>query len=453
MKISECSYCGKMALIENEACYDCAKAMGVADEPAATENNYSAESENYYSQPNYTSQNAAYEYEPRPRYTPVSCWRCKEINVWEQTKICLKCGCALKLYKTEEAVTMQGESILNSPGIRSMLIILLLVVTGVGTAFYFTKTSNLRAAANQPAQLSQNQPKVEEVKLPTDSWYQPSIWNFYREMPTVEEILKKNNEATSKYLKTNNFKTLSLSGKLSVANGGCAVDKCAQEEKKKSQLRANLGDLTEKYRAERDLAAFKVGLVDYFEQFEYRELGTIEAVIKFPDKIYRKVSITPPGQAKFTENTEGYDGLVGWRKTFVRENGQTLENSVKTLMETELFELKNSVGAWGNNFSSKNLSFVEMKKIKGKVQFVLKKDDSTKGETIYFDAVTGFVTQINSHDMNCYLSFYSDQDGYKMPSYMFFRTITPDGNAVFLRAESLVWKIDRSVEDSIFAKP
>lgn len=458
MKISECSYCGKMALIENEACYDCAKAIGLTTEPDKPERIYPAEmpnnnsQQNYNPQQSYTSQNAGNEYEPQLKYTEVSCWRCKEISIWEQTKICLKCGCALKLYNNEELVTLQGESILNSPGIRSMLIIIFLLVAGVSGIFYLSKSPNEKKAVNSFNHADLYAPvtaKAEEVKLPPDSWYKPSIWNFYREKPTVDEVLKKNIEATSKLLKTGDFETLSLSGILSATNAGCASDKCAEIEKKMAQSNPRV------LRDDKNttLDSYKVGLVDYFEGLDYKPLGTLESAVKSPNKIFRKVSVTAPGQTKTTEKTEGYDGATGWRKTVVTERGQTLENSVTDLPEIDLYELKNSASAWGKNYSSKSLSLVEMKNIKGKVQFVLWKNDTGKGEYIYFDAVSGLVTQIKNDDMTCFLSSYTDNDGYKMPSVIYFRSINPDGNAVILKIENIVWNINKSVEDTIFAKP
>jgi hypothetical protein len=451
MKISECSFCGKLSLTENDICSDC-HAAAIQTETTSEQNNVNVGE--VVPPPQETPQrsnNVNQTHESRNKYTPVYCWRCEAMNNWEQSKICYKCGCALRPYKKEETITLQGEPITSFPLFRSSAALLTVIILVIA-ATLFVKNFDI-TTFNKPASsdVASNTAASKEVKLPQEGWYKPSIWNFYRQKPTVDEILEKNNQATSKTLKSSDVQTLSLKGKLSFAEGGCATDECVEELKKRDS--AAYENWIFKNRNSQNGEQFKIGLSDNFEENNFQLIGSIDAYQKSPDKVLRKIFVTAINQSRKTEKTEGFDGFTGWRKTVVFDQQKLPETSVIELKGNELSELKNATGALKTDYSSKNLTFYKMSYFKNKVQFVLQKHDLGKQELMYFDALTGLITKIESYEMTCFFSDYADYEGVRLPSTMYFRTVQISGNFIIMKIENIIWSVNKPMEDSMFAKP
>jgi hypothetical protein len=471
MNMEECIYCGIRALTKNGICSTCLSITGTTEnmptQPAAD----TTANTNVHSSPNTGSQNSRntnHTYNA-PR-TPVmlECWRCKAVNDWEQSKICYQCGCALKRHKSEEVKTLKGDSFIGSTAFRSLIYsALAIVLIVIGISF----TINVYKPKTPEEELISKitEAKTEEIPLPENSWYKPRIWNFYRQYPNVEEILDKNNKATSKTISPNDLQTLSLSGKLSFADGGCANDVCAEklyQESLRQESSRYYGSANPKStpfvyvdetKKKKDaMSSKKVGLIDNYNSFPYEEVGRMEARQKMPNKIYRQVFVRPKGQTSETEKTEVFNGLRGWKKTVVTDiydRQKVLENSVKELSGVDLFELNKSATVWKKDYSSKTLSFLKPVIINSQVNFVLQNNADTKPETIYFDAVTGLITKIETSEMTVFSSKYSSHNGVYLPSEMCFRTIGKDGNAILMKVEQIDWRINESIEDSIFDEP
>ena len=468
MNMEECIYCGIRTLTKNGICSTC---LSIADTNENTPNQTGANvaaNTNFHSSSNaaprdYRNTNRAYNAPGTPIL--IECWKCKTVNNWEQSKICHQCGCALKRYKSEDVVTLRGDSFIGSTAFRSLVysaLAVVLVVVGISYTInvYKPKTPEEEMISKIP------EVKIEEIALPANSWYKASIWNFYRQYPGIEEILDKNNQATSKTINPNDLQTLSFSGELSFADAGCASGICAEKLYQNSLRETSSQDRTEpvpkstpfvymdeNQKKKKATEWYMVGLTDNYNSFTFEEVGRMEASQKNPKKVFRKVSVFRKNQNRQTENFEVYNGSRGWKKTLVYDKQQTFENSVRELSGVELYEINKSATIWKKDYSSKTLSFLPPVIINNQVNFALRNNTDTKPETIYFDAVTGLVTKIETSGATIYLSKYSSHNGVYLPSEMCYRTVGKDGNAVLMKVNQIIWRINETIEDSLFEEP
>jgi hypothetical protein len=475
MKTSECAHCGKVGFTINDACLNCSLTINPCEPATANAtsetNPQPPQNENILEPPTPdflqsvaptpeadetdqsvpNSSDANYQPETgRLRYLRVECWKCKIVYNWEKTKICAQCGCALRFYKKEDIRSLKGDSVLSSHLARSFLIVVFILATLVGGFYYVVK--NMEDAKNKAAAGIAE----EQIELPADGWHKSNLRNFYRELPTVDEILAKNNRATSKAAPSStNFQTLALKGSISFADGDCVTDLCADKiaeaAMREDQIEMSRVNGYQPRVFTKD--QFKSKITDDYDLPEYQAAGVLEAYRKAPDKVLRKMSVGVPRQTRKLETIEAFDGFTGWKKSLVSENRQTLSESVSILAGLELEALKNSVSALKNDYSSKTMKFARLKKVKNSVNFVLENLSFDKSELIYFDAVSGLITKIESGDNTCYLMSYAEYGDVKLPSVMYFRTIAEDGYVVWMKVENIAWTINESLDDAMFAKP
>lgn len=473
MKTSECAYCGNVGFTINDACLNCSLTLNPGDEPTAqthAQNDLPPAPDNNLPEPpapdflqsapqtleneepqpaEPASNDTPYRHTEKLKYTRVECWKCKMVFNWEKTKICTQCGCALRYYKKEEIRSLKGDSFLGSSAARSFLMVVFVFAMLVGGFYYVIK--NMDAAKTKAAAGITE----ENIALPANGWYKSNLWNLYRELPTVDEILAKNAQATSKTLTVNNIQTLSLKGTISFADGNCVTDACAEKlaeaAMRRDQMEMSRFNGYQPQIIPKD--GYKIPLLDDYDTPEYEEAGTLENHRKAPDKILRKISVVVPKQTRKLETTEGFDGMTGWKKQYVSENGFTVTDRVSTLAGLELESLKSSVSALKSDYSSKSVKFSKVKKVKTEVNFVLENPGFEKTELIYFDAVSGLISKIESGDNTCYMVSYADYGELKLPSAMYFRTVAETGFVVWMKVENIVWTINEPLDDSMFAKP
>ncbi len=416
MKIEECSYCGMLSLTENSVCENCRiitnEDVTETQNPAAQEHtvyraeNYRAAPQNNHYQPDQPIGNF-----PQRSWTEVKCWKCRATSIWEQTKICQSCGCYLRPYNEVENKTLGGDSFASSPVLRSLMVVGIGFVFCCVGFFYLMKGGVKEDAPKNIAtdSLSAN------ASLPPDSWYQPPFWKFYSSHPSVPEIIEKNNEVTSKTLKPGDLKTMSMTATLMIAQG------------------------------END--------DDYFNMKSYMTVGTVETSQKMPDKMLRKVRMIAHNNVRQTELTEAYNGLIGWKRTITYDSKRIYETDIKELVGSELDKLKNSSEMWRNKTNEKNLTFLRTAKLQTVSVFVLQDDSNPLNpQTLYFDAVSGYLIRMDSNEGICYMSSYKEFNGVSLPSEIYLKIKTPNNGTVWMGISGIAWQVNQPVEDSIFDK-
>lgn len=374
------------------------------------------------------------------QYTSVICWKCNAYNNFAQSNTCRQCGCYLRPHSNQRTPsTSQKTSSIIGTVVKFFLTIAVLSILSV--AGYIFYTSNFETAKSQSTQ-------ANTAELPSNSWYQPSIWNFYRDRPTALEIVQKSNEATSKTFKPSDIRTISLNGTISFAFEKCLTEGCKTNEflipRKFTELNFKIKPPTA------PLTNFEE--VDDISRLYFVKLGRVEVYQKDANKVLRKISIRPLSTEPRKDISEGFDGVNGWKEEIVYNWDNTPKSSVMKLEGKDLEVLKKSSNTFPNKYSDQNLSFSHIGKVNGKAHFILKTGDPIKPESLYFDAVTGLLTKVEAAEMTCILFPYADYNGINFPSTLYFRSFNNEGKTMWMKIEEIEWKFNQPIDDSIFSK-
>lgn len=389
-------------------------------------------------------------------YISVFCWKCKTQNNFAETKTCRQCGCYLKNYDSRQNVSsVFSESATESPIFRMFVITMAVVVlVAAGYVIAFRKSGGEVASQPTAVEILPDGTIEPPVGLPADSWHRPSIWNLYRGAPTVREILEKNNRVTSQTLKPSDLQTISFTGTVSIAALGCQTEECFRQEQQQQAARqgaANGGFVPLSVPFNNPM---RPKPSDDFDKPDYTEAGDIEIYGKRPDKTFSRVVVNL--NTRTAETTEAFNGLSGWRRKEISDGEKIIESEIKALTEEELEALKLSAAAiWQNNsYAEETLTFSRLAKVNEKVHFVVRRKNGEKTETLYFDAVSGFLTKVTSGETNCYLYPYADYSGVKFPSAIYYRmTDANSGKIQWMKIDNLEWVINEPIDDELFDRP
>lgn len=388
-------------------------------------------------------------------YISRFCWKCRYQNNFAASPICRNCGVYLKAANTLETKDEKEQGVNKSaaetsPVKLSAMIILtavLLVCGGVLYIYFAGSQKTIETGAS--------------VELPPDAWHQASIWNLYRRNPTVGEILEKNIQAIFKTGEKIETQTLFLKGNLSFARLGCYTEQCLLEEYKRELAAVQehnrrvlaSGDGSQQVKNAPQLnVGTKPPLDDEFDKPAYEKAGGIEIHIKNPNRIWQKSDLPSKDETgKRIESTQSFNGSKGWRKNTVVERENIVESNLVDLADAETEELKKTAAILLKQFFLKeeNLKFSHRAKVNDAVHFAVEEGK----DVLYFDSVTGYLSEIETDKMTCFLSSYADYGDRKLPSVLYFRIIDKSGNLVWMKFENLEWRINEAVEDSIFEKP
>ncbi|MBS1795120.1 MAG: hypothetical protein JSS81_14775 [Acidobacteria bacterium] len=389
---------------------------------------------------------------PRPDhqspYLPVNCRKCNTLNNSAQSRRCRRCGCDLK---PPAPNPVKNGSKFVDIALKFLLVVVVMAIFSVAGIVF---VGNL--TGNKPLSVS-SAPEVTEVNgLPSNSWHKPSIWNWYRDKPTVREVLEKNNQVTSKSLTPRDVQTLSLTGSVSFSAADCLTKSCLEKEAWRRP------PTSPDYQTPLQILRPKptpsntpipgVDPADDVSRLRFEKIGSIELYHKEPGKMLRKTLIRPVESPKKADVIEVFDGEKAWKEEIVYENEKIVKSSSEELNGKDLEALKNSAMVLGNDLSENNLTFSRIGKYNGRAQFILQKNDPDKPETIYFDAVTGFLTKIETSEMTCFIYSYAEFNGVNFPSTMYFRTISSEGRTIWMRVDEAVWRVNEPVDDKLFEK-
>lgn len=392
-------------------------------------------------------------------YISRFCWKCHYQNNFAVSPICRNCGVYLKEVKTLEPEEKTEETAIEpvrqtrsvKPSAIIILVAVLLVCSAVLYIYFTTSFFGFQKTTETGA----------SVELPPDAWYQPSIRNLYRRNPTVGEILEKHNQSSSKTGATSETQTLSLKGDVSFARLGCYTEQCLLEEYKRELagvqeynrqvLASGDNSLQVKSMPQMDIGK-KPPLDDEFDKPAYEKAGKIEIHVKNPNRIWQKSVLQIKDEPeKRVELTQGFNGAKGWQRKIVSERENIIESALADLIETELEELKKTASTIWKKASLKeeNLKFSHRAIVKDVAHFAVEEGK----DMLYFDSVTGFLSEIEMEKMTCFLNSYADYGDLTFPSALYYRIIDQGGNLIWMKVENLQWRVNEPLEDSIFEKP
>ena len=386
------------------------------------------------------------------RYKPVNCWKCGARNNFSQTRRCLQCGAALKLSSprvdTPKRNPLDAALRFIIRTFLTIVIVSLLIVSGIKVyAVYFEKK--------------------DAVELPPNAWHQPTLANWYRQRPTVQEIIEKNDQVTSTTLRPSDVKTLSAKGQMSIALGFCVTKECSSKEITDDWGNRLRERFNQKYsrtpkprlKKPKEISPGNPQISDDPSILEFEDFGEIEMRRKGANKLFRRSFITSKYLDERTETIEVFNGSAGWEEEIIyardKITGETrdpIRRSVKELNGKALEDLKKSVTNLGNDFTGKTFNYSHTAKINDNVHFALRVDGGETSEMLYFDAVTGLLTKTDAGEFNCLMFPYADYDGVKLPTNMYFRKQNEEGRMMWMRIENIEWQINQPLEDSIFEK-
>jgi hypothetical protein len=392
-------------------------------------------------------------------YISRFCWKCHYQNNFAVSPICRNCGVYLKTAKTlepeekteEPAVEPVTKTRSVKPSTIVIMVAVVLVCGGVLYIYFTTSFFGFQKTTETGA----------SVELPPDAWYQPSIWNLYRRNPTVSEILDKNIQASSKAKVMSETQTLLLKGDVSFARFGCYTEQCLMEEYKRELASVKEYNRQVLASGNKSLQMKSMPLLDFgkkpqfddkFNKPAYEEAGKIEIYVKNQNRIWQNsVFQVKDEPEKKVELKQGINGSKGWRRNIVSNRENIIESTLVDLVETELEEVKNtSSTVWKKaSLKEENLKFSHRAVVNDAVHFAVEEGK----DTLYFDSITGYLSKIEMEKMTCFLNSYVDYGDLKLPSALYYRIIDKSGNLIWMKVENLEWRVNESIEDSIFEKP
>lgn len=387
------------------------------------------------------------------------------MNNFAVAKVCRNCNCYLKRAVSKERLEIESNptAFLSFTKIAAAGIICLILI-----GFIYNYASNIYAKNRQ----SDLDVKVgTEIELPREGWYKTDFWKYYRKYPTVTEIIEKNNSVTSKTVKPADINSISMKGTLSFADLGCLTNECYQKEREAEEERKRNEDTRihyyygwrfynpysqtnfktlEQTQKELELKTIK----DDFNRFDYKEIGRCEFYQKKPDKSLQRFFVDDSKDIKKFELSNGFNGFNGWEKKVTYDLDKISDSSVEEIPDEDLKEMKESAKAFFRmSYDVSKMKVVGLAKLNEKVNFLVERQTDEGLETMYFDAVTGFLTKIESGKIIVHFFPYENFSGIYFPSAIFSRAITKEGRLVWMRIEKISWGFNETMDDSIFEKP
>jgi len=447
MNISECSYCGKLSLNENNVCSDCSAALGEPVDFKPNVNKISSQIPNFHQPRPQTTESTNYtEESPRRTYIPVNCWKCDTLNNFALSKICQKCGCYLREYEqVRSSRNLQSNPFLEKLSVKSFVWILVIVISGISLVGLYRITSNpLYIGAdpktfnlkdkNAPSSLSEN------LTLPHGNWYHANLWSYLFKYPSAKQILQRNIEVTGDAIKSEDVQSMAIKGDFSAARGECITQACANEIYNLSKVTVPVEELKTS---------------DVFER-SYKDIGTMEIFVKKPDRSLRKISvIIPTEEAHKTEITEVVNGMKAMKKTtYFNSLGEIKNTKTEDLNGKELTKIKDELTSmWKNaSVSSGDMKFLGVRRVNSRIAYMLEhKKEGKPSEILYFDSVNGFLIKADREEFTMYFEDYKDYKGVKVPFLMYFKSGEKGGFVSWVKFRINDWKINENIDDAVFA--
>lgn len=394
-------------------------------------------------------------------YIAIFCWKCKAQNNFARTQVCRVCGCYLRSDSETSLQSHYKANITDLPGFRNWVIAGAVFVTVISGMIYFaTRKSTLSASV--AAATTKPEDKKPDVELPANSWYNQSWWSYVRKHPSPEQIIKKAIEAGGKSLSPEIAKTLTITGKVAVAQGNCLTQSCGINQVMKKAL---------------DRSTFNGG-IDYgqrttivkppesgpkpapksnedFKAYDYIETGIIDVAAKMPDKIMRRVtSVTAPGSdSSSLEMREVFNGYSGSKITkYLDRNENLLRASKDTKSFDQMAETRTELELmWRTNFlKDKEFELRGVEKLNDSTVFaIVSKNKAGERDTLYFDSVSGYLSKMDTKGMSVYFDDYRPYEQAIMPYKMYYRKDEND-MYVWMRVDIDSWKIGDFVDEAVF---
>lgn len=354
--------------------------------------------------------------------------------------MCRICGSFLKSEAEAGLKSNYTSSFGDHAAFRSLLLSsLFVVVAAAGLLYYYGHWSGPREKATA----------ISSVELPQESWYRKSWWSYARGVPSVSQILAKNDEVSGKMLPPEIARTLALSGTISVGLDDCIGMNCNYTPVNPNQFKSQSGPTPGKVWADPK---------DQYQGKTFREFGRIEVASKIPDKSMRKaVASTPGGTYEKAEILEVFDGSAGAKRTnYVDRFGKVAKTEVEKMDPAKAAATKAELESmWKRNFADNTGQEVRgIELMNEKTVFaVTSKNKEGYPETHYFDSVTGFLVKMELKDFTIYLDDYRQFEQAKVPYTLYFRRLEGDGKFLWMRFDITEWKIGEYIDDSVFAVP
>ena len=385
-------------------------------------------------------------------YIPLNCWKCKAQNNAAVATVCRVCGAYLREAEAQESSLSYGLS--DYPAFKAFLVIVVVVLLGGGGIIYFGRTKP------RPDITDGSVPK--EIVLPSNSWYNDSWWSYVSSSPSVKQILQKNEEANGETPSFKIARTLSFSGKMSRAVGTCFEQMCIDEMNRRiAEEQRNMPhswrlppNVLTKIGAER-----KPETSDKYDQLSFSDFGTIELLVKIPDRMVRRVTaINPQDEThRLVQISEFFNGVEGRRIT---DYFDALSNKVKSevnvmdaqQVESAKLERASLLGKDFDNYKDMELRGLE--KVAERIAWAITANNRDGlREKFYFDAVTGFLIKMDTPLNSVYFDDYRPWGQGMLPYKVYFRQAELGGFHSWIKIEITEWKIGDPIEDSVFETP
>ena len=383
-------------------------------------------------------------------YISTNCWKCKAQNNAAVAVNCRVCGAYLRTSEPDE--NSLSYRITDYPAFKGYLLLgLVLLLGGAAIVFFYkSKPSSDDATASK------------EIVLPSDSWYNKSLWSYVSNSPSVRQILKKNEEANGKTPSLETARTLSLSGKMSRAVGTCFEQMCIDERKR--QIAVQQARLPPSWRWSSP-DAVPVGpepkpeTSDKYDQLGFSGLGTLELLVKIPDRMVKKATVINPHDEthRRIQVIEFFNGLEGKRITdYFDATDNKVKSEVDTMDALQVASARSEQASMlGNDFDNyTDMEFRGLKKVNERVAFAVSaKNRKGEPETFFFDAVTGLVIKIDTALNSVFLDNYRPWGQGMLPYTIYFRQPELGGFHSWIKIEVDEWKIGDLIDDSVFVIP
>lgn len=385
-------------------------------------------------------------------YIPIKCWKCKAQNNAAAVTVCRVCGAYLREAEAQESSLSYG--ITDYPAFKAFLLIGVVVLLAGGVIIYFFRAKPQSDIANGTVS--------KEIVLPSTSWYNNSWWSYVSNSPSVRQILQKNEEANGRTPSLETERTLSLSGKMSRAIGTCFEQMCIDEMNRRMVEQQR--HMPQSWRLPPNVltkigAEKKPETSDKYDQLTFSELGTLELLVKIPDRMVRKVTAINPNDEshRVVHISEFFNGVEGKRIT---DYFDALNNKVKSevnIMDAQQVESARleQASLLGKDFDNyKDMEFRGLEKVNDRVAFTVTANNRDGlREKFYFDAVTGYVIKIDTPVNSVYLDDYRPWGQGMVPYKIYFRQPELGGFHSWIKVEIAEWKMGDHIDDSVFEIP
>jgi hypothetical protein len=390
----------------------------------------------------------------QPTYVPVNCWKCSTQNNAALSKICRSCGVYPRSGEDIFRKDRYTDPISEHPGFKGFIWSGLAVALMCAGMIYYYKREG------PPPEL----PVAEMVALPANSWYNQSWWSYISKYPSVKQIIQKNDEVSGNMPAPEIARTLSLSGRISEAQGRCFTQVCAGggERPKPNWVKSPYGGLIRIKNQPTVIGPIQkpeLEKLDKYDDLAFSEVGSVEVAAKLPGKIVKKARAKVPYGSTFrtVEVIEVFNGTTGRKTTdFIDEAGSKTSADVETMDQPKIERARAELASmWAWNFKEyTEMRFRGVEKVNDRVTFaVSSRNPEGMPETFHFDSVTGFVIKIDTIDFSTFLDNYRPYEKAVLPYTIHYRRPGTSGSYLWIKFEVDGWKIGDYLDDSMFEIP